>query len=82
MEQKLLEMVQETIVFHTDEFIFVWSFKNGNGRQNCSSGDKTGFDGRVPKLSSRVTLATLRRGPACSVQLYCTVLCAGAYYFG
>ena len=46
-------------MFHTDEFIFVWSFKSGNGRQNRSSGAKKGyFDGRVSKLSSRVTLTT------------------------
>ena len=38
MNQKLLEMVQVTVLFHTDELIFVWSFKNGNGRQNRSSG--------------------------------------------
>ena len=41
MEQKLLEMVQVTVLFHTNEFIFVRSFKNGNGRQNHSSGAKT-----------------------------------------
>ena len=28
---------------HTDEFNFVWSIKNGNGRQNRSSGAKTGL---------------------------------------
>ena len=26
MKQKLLEMVQVTVLFHTDEFIYVWSF--------------------------------------------------------
>jgi len=41
MKQKLSEMVQVTVLFHTNEFIFVWSFKNGNGRQNRSSGAKT-----------------------------------------
>ena len=41
MKQKLSEMVQVTVLFHTDEFIFVWSFKNG--RQNRSSGAKTGL---------------------------------------
>ena len=40
MKQKCLEMVQVTVLFHTDEFIFVWSVKNGNGRQNRSSGAK------------------------------------------
>ena len=43
MEHKLLKMFQVTIVFHTDEFIFVWSFKNWNGHQNCFSGAKTGL---------------------------------------
>ena len=38
MRQKLFEMVQGTVLFHTDEFIFVWSFKYANGRQNRSSG--------------------------------------------
>ena len=40
MKQKLSEMVQVTVLFHTNEFIFVWSFKNGNGRQNRSLGAK------------------------------------------
>ena len=40
MTQTLLEMVQVTVLFHTDEFIFV-SFKNRNGRQNRSSNAKT-----------------------------------------
>ena len=58
MRQKLLEMFQVTVLFHTDEFIFVWSLKNGNGCQTTPRGPKLGyFDGRVPKLSSRVTLA-------------------------
>ena len=38
MKQKLLEMVQVT-----DKSFFVWSFKKGNERQNCSSGAKTGL---------------------------------------
>ena len=41
MKQKLFEMVQVTVLFHTDEFIFVWSFKNGNGCQKRSAGAKT-----------------------------------------
>ena len=40
MKQKLSEMVQVTVLFHTDDYFF-WSFKNGNGRQNRSSGAKT-----------------------------------------
>ena len=54
-------MIQVTVLIHTDEFIFVWSFKNGNGRSNSSVGAKTELirrPARVPKLSSRVTLAT------------------------
>ena len=43
MKQKFSEMVKDTVLFHTDEFIFLWSFKNGNGRQNRSSGAKTGL---------------------------------------
>ena len=41
MKQKLLEMIQVAIWLHTDEYIFVWSEKNGNGCQNRSSGAKT-----------------------------------------
>ena len=43
IKQKLLEMIQVTVLFHNDEFIFVWSFKNGNGRQNRSSDAKNGL---------------------------------------
>ena len=66
MKQKLLEMVQVTVLFHTDELIFVWSFKNGNGRQNRSSGAKTGllrragaktsFPGDTPNVGGRRSL--------------------------
>ena len=42
-ETKVVGMVQVTVLFHTDEFIFVRSFKNGNGRQNRSLGAKTGL---------------------------------------
>ena len=42
MEQKLLEMIQVTVWLHTDEFIFVWFYKNENGQQNRSS---SYFDG-------------------------------------
>ena len=43
MKHMLLETVQVTVLFHTDEFMFVWSFKIGNGCQNCSSVAKTGL---------------------------------------
>ena len=59
MNQKLLETVQVTVLFHTNELIFVWSFKNGNGHQNRSSGANTGLLRRAgAKLSAWVTLAT------------------------
>ena len=41
MKQKLLQMIQVTVWLHTDEFIFVWFYKNENGRQNRSSDAKT-----------------------------------------
>ena len=41
MKQKLLEMIQVTVWLDTDEFIFVWFYKNKNRRQNRSSGAKT-----------------------------------------
>ena len=43
MKQKLLEMVQFTVLFHTDECIFVWHFKKRKWHQNRSSGAKTGL---------------------------------------
>ena len=70
MKQILLEMVQVTVLFHTDDFFFIWSFKNGNGRQNCSLGAKAGLLRRAgAKLSSRVTLATSGAGVVCHMQL-------------
>ena len=41
MKQKLLEMIKLTVWLHTDDFIFIWFYKNENGRQNRSSGAKT-----------------------------------------
>ena len=40
MKQKLLEIILVTVWLHTDEFIFVWFYKNESGRQNRSSGAK------------------------------------------
>ena len=59
MKQKLLEMVLVTVLFHAGEFIFVLSFKNGKtGAKTAPRVPQLGyFDGRVPKLSSPVTLA-------------------------
>ena len=41
MKQKLIEMIQVTALLHTDGSIFVWIYKNENGRQNHSLGAKT-----------------------------------------
>ena len=58
MKQKLLEMVQVTILFHTDEYFFFGFSKTKMGAKITSLVPKLGyFDGRVPKLSCRVTLA-------------------------
>ena len=62
MQQKQFEMVYVTVFFHT-EFIFVWSFKNGNGLLGChkwvtSTGECQNL---VPGLNSQ------RQGPARSV---------------
>ena len=46
MKQKLLEIIQVTVWLHAKEFIFVWFYKNENGRQNYY------FDGRAPQLSA------------------------------
>ena len=35
MKQKLLEMVQVTVLFHTDEFIYVWSYKTETGAKTA-----------------------------------------------
>ena len=51
MKQKLLEIVQFTVLFLTDKFIFVWSFKNGNGRLNRILGAKTGLLRRAGSIT-------------------------------
>ena len=66
-------MVQVTVMFHTDEYIYVWSFKNGNGRQNRSSGVETYLDGQVPKLSSWETLATSGAGVVILAKWYVNI---------
>ena len=43
MNQKLLEMVQVTVLFHTDEFIYVWSYKTETGAKTAPRGAKTGL---------------------------------------
>ena len=47
MKQKKLERIQVNVWIHTNEFIFVWFYKNENGRQNYSSGAKTKLLGRA-----------------------------------
>ena len=48
-------MKQNSKLSHFEQLFF--SFKNENGRQNRSSGAKTGHKGgREPQLSARVTL--------------------------
>ena len=62
MTQKLLEMVQVTVLFHTDKII-VWSFKKETGAKIAPLVPKLGyFDGQVPKLGSQVTLAASGAG--------------------
>ena len=59
MKKKLLEMVQDTVLFYTDEFILVATSKMVTGVKTAPRVPELGyFNGRVPKLSSRVTLAT------------------------
>ena len=71
MNQKLLEMVPVTVLFHTDEFIFVRSFKKETCAKTAPREPKRGnFDGRVPKLGSRVTLAKSGAGVACHIYIY------------
>ena len=56
-------MIQVTVWLHTDEFIFVWFYKNENGRHNSSRAPKLGyFDGRAPQLSARVNHGTPAAG--------------------
>ena len=69
MKQKLLEVVQVTFLFHTNLFLF--------GLTKTETGAKTApwmpkldyFDGRVPKLSSRVTLATSGAYLVCHIKI-------------
>ena len=60
MKQKLLEMIQVTVWLLNYEYMFVWSYKNGNGRQNRSN-----FNGQAPQLSARVTLVPTGAGMVC-----------------
>ena len=56
MNQKLLEMVQVTVLYHTDDFILFGLSKTETAAKTAPRVPKLGdFDGRVPKLSFRVT---------------------------
>ena len=69
MKQKLSEIVQVTVLFHTDLFLFGLS-KTEAGAKTAPRVPKLGYyDGRVPKLSSRVTLATSGAGVVCHMHL-------------
>ena len=70
MKQKSLIMVQATVFFHTDEFIFVLSFTE-TGAKTAPRVPKLGYlDGWVPKLSSLVTLATSWAGVVCQYTIH------------
>ena len=63
MKQKLLEMIQVTVWLHTDEFIFVWFYKDKTDAKTAPRAPKLGyFDGRAPKLSARVNHGTPAAG--------------------
>ena len=68
MKQKLLEMVQVTVLFHTfppSDELFFGSYKNGNGCQNLVT---KADDNLVPGGHS------LRRGPVRSVIFFILTL--------
>ena len=59
MKQKLFEMVPVIVFFYTDEFILFGFSKTETGAKTAPRLPKLGyFDGRVPKLRSRLTLVT------------------------
>ena len=56
-------MVQVTVWLHTDEFSFVWLYKNENGRETTPRAPKLSyFDGRAQQLSARVNHGTPAAG--------------------
>ena len=57
-------MIQVTIWLHTDEFIYVWSYKNRNGHKNHSSSTKTEF---LRGVGASARLQLYCRGPVRSV---------------
>ena len=68
-EKCVTKVVGNGYCFHTDEFIFVWSFKNGNGRNNAPQVPKLGyFDGGCQNL---VKLATSGAGVVCHMYKKC-----------
>ena len=68
MNQKLLEMVQVTVLYHTDDFILFGLSKTETAAKTAPRVPKLGdFDGRVPKLSFHVTLAKSGAGVVCHI---------------
>ena len=64
-------MVQVTVLFHSGEFIFVGLSKTEMGAKTAPRVPKLGyFNGRVPKLSSRVTLAMLGASVVCQINIH------------
>ena len=64
-------MVQVTGLFHPDELLLGLSKRKRAPRQNRSLGTTLGnFDRRLPKLSSRVTIATSGDGVVCPIYIY------------
>ena len=62
-------MVQVTVLFHTDEFILFGLSKTETGSKTDPRVHKLGYydDGRVQKLSSRVTFAKSGAGVVCHI---------------
>ena len=68
MKQKWLEMVQVTVCFILINLFLFGLSKTETGAKTAPRLPKLGcFDGRVPKLSSRVTHAKLGAGVVCQI---------------
>ena len=70
MKQKLFEMVPVIVFFYTDEFILFGFSKTETGAKTAPRLPKLGyFDGRVPKLRSRLTLVTSGADVVCHMSI-------------
>ena len=68
MKQKSLEMVQVTVFFILMKLFLFGLLKTETGAKTAPLVPKLGYlDGWVPKLSSRVTLATSGAGVDCHI---------------